>query len=97
VTGDYSQKRNQHQACLEDESEDEGLKMGDLVPPGLEQLRFGDFDALELRKVSCITVNVNPQAVINEYGSNFIKYKQDPLVTIEAKNALYGNSKEHFF
>jgi hypothetical protein len=40
---------------------------------------------------------VNPQAVINEYGSNFVKYKQDPLVTIEAKNALHGSSKDEFF
>jgi hypothetical protein len=71
--------------------------MGDLVVPGSEQLRFGNFDPVEIKTVSCITVNVNPQAVINEYGSNFVKYKQDPLVTIEAKNALHGTSKEEFF
>lgn len=65
--------------------------------PGSDQLRFGNFDTLELRLISCITVNVNPQAVINEYGSNFVKYKQDPLVTIEAKNALHGSSKSEFF
>jgi hypothetical protein len=70
--------------------------MGDLIVLGSKLLRFGNFDPLEIRKVSCITVNVNPQAVINEYGSNFVKYKQDPLVTIEAKNALHGNSECEF-
>lgn len=52
---------------------------------------------MELRKVSFIIVNVNPKAVINEYGLNFVKYKQDPLVTIEAKNALHGNNKGDIF
>jgi hypothetical protein len=96
VSGGCSQK-DQQQPCSDEDSEDEALMMGDLVVPGSEQLRFGNFDPVEIKTVSCITVNVNPQAVINEYGSNFVKYKQDPLVTIEAKNALHGTSKEEFF
>jgi hypothetical protein len=71
--------------------------MGDLVAPSSEQLRFGNFDVMELREVSCIAINVNPQTIINEYGSNFMKYKQDPLVTIEAKNALHGSNKDDIF
>jgi hypothetical protein len=34
--------------------------MGDLVAPSSEQLRFGNFDVMELREVSCIAINVNP-------------------------------------
>jgi hypothetical protein len=60
--------------------------MGDLVVPGCEQLRFGNFDTTELRKV-----------VINEYGSNFMKYKQDPLVSIEAKKALFDSKRDDIF
>lgn len=62
------------------------MKMGDLVVHGSEQLRFGSFGTMELRKV-----------IINEYGSNFMKYKQDPLVTIEAKKALLENKKDDIF
>ena len=46
--------------------------MGDLIAPGADHLRFGSFNTLELGKVT-----------INEYGSNFMKYKQDPLVTVD--------------
>ncbi|CAD6344041.1 unnamed protein product [Miscanthus lutarioriparius] len=67
-----SQKVNQQQACSDEDSEDEGLKIGDLVAPGSDQLRFGNFDTL-------------------------VKYKQDPLITIEAKNALHGGDKSEFF
>jgi hypothetical protein len=35
--------------------------------------------------------------MINEYGSNMMKHKYDPLKTIEAKSALYDCSKENFF
>ena len=49
-------------------------------------MRFGTFNTLELGKVT-----------INEYGSNFMKYKQDPLVTIETKRALFENKKSDSF
>jgi len=35
--------------------------------------------------------------VINEYGSNTMKNKYDPLKTFEAKSALYDCNKENFF
>lgn len=72
--------------------------MGDLIAPGSEQLRFGNFDNIEINKVSCIAINVNPQAIINEYGSNFMKYKLDPLrplklrmLCIQARGMIYSN------
>jgi hypothetical protein len=60
VSGGCFQKEQQ-QACLEEDSEDEALLMGDLVVPGSEQLRFGNFDPVEIRTASCITINVNPK------------------------------------
>lgn len=71
--------------------------MGDLVAPGTKQLRFGTSDVVELRKVSCISMSTNPHIVINEYVSNFMKYKQDPLVTVEAKNALHECNRDDIF
>jgi hypothetical protein len=85
VTGNGSGIGNQQHTVSED-SEDESILMGDLVVPGCEQLRFGNFDTTELRKV-----------VINEYGSNFMKYKQDPLVSIEAKKALFDSKRDDIF
>jgi hypothetical protein len=35
--------------------------------------------------------------VINEYGSNFMKYKQDPLVSIEAKKAPFDSKRDDIF
>jgi hypothetical protein len=86
VTGNDSGIGNQQHNVSEEDSEDESFLMGDLVVPGSEQLRFGNFEITELRKV-----------VINEYGSNFMKYKQDPLVSIEAKKALFDSKRDDIF
>jgi len=71
--------------------------IGDLIAPGSERLRFENFDPVEIKTVSYISMDVNPHTIINEYGSNFVKYKLDLLVTIEAKNALHKNNKDEFF
>lgn len=73
------------------------FKIGDLIVLGFDQLKFGNFERVEIRKISCITIDENPKTIINEYGSNLMKEKHDPLKTIEAKNALYGCRKENFF
>jgi len=78
-------------------SEDEGLKMGDLIVPGSDQLRFGIFENLDIRMLSSIIVNDSSHTVINEYGSNLQKSKHDPLTTIEAKDALHGCKRSEFF
>lgn len=82
--------QGQQQVCSEGDSEEDSFLMGDLLAPGSERLQFGTFDKVELRKVSCIAMDMNPQIIINEYGTNLMKQKLDPLVTIEAKNALHG-------
>jgi hypothetical protein len=86
ATGNDSGTGNQQHDVPEEDSEDESLLMGDLVVPGSEQLRFGNFEITELKKV-----------VINEYGSNFMKYKQDPLVSIEAKKAIFDSKRDDIF
>jgi hypothetical protein len=58
-----------------EESEDEVLKIGDLITPGSNQLRFGSFDTVEIRMLSIINVDDTARVVINEYGSNFEKSK----------------------
>jgi hypothetical protein len=92
ISGGCSQKEQQ-QTCSEEDSEDEALLMGDLVVPGSKHLRFGNFDLVEIRTVSCITINVNPQAVINEYVSNFVKYKQDPPVLLKPRMLFMASVK----
>ena len=80
----------------DEDSEDEGLKMGDLIVPGSDQLRFDIFENLDIRMLSSIIVNDSSHTVINEYGSNLQKSKHDPLTTIEAKDALHGCKRSEF-
>lgn len=71
--------------------------MGDLIIPGCDQLKFGNFDNVEIRRLSCLYFNDNSSSMINEYGSNMERSKMDPLVAIEAKNAICkGKSSEIF-
>lgn len=81
----------------EEDSEDEGLKIEDLIIPGCDQLRFGTFDTMEIRMLSSIQMDNSARVVINEYGSNFVKSKSDPLTTIEAKKTIYENNGSKFF
>lgn len=53
-------KRLNSRIVLKMISEDEGLKIGDLIVPRSDQLRFGNFDSVGIKKVSCIAVDVNP-------------------------------------
>jgi hypothetical protein len=80
-----------------EDSEDEGLKIGDLITPGSDQLIFGSFDTMEIKMLTSINVDESAQVVINEYGSNLKKYKLDPLTTIEAKNSICESSRPKFF
>lgn len=80
---------------IEEESEDEGLKFGDLLSPGGQKFNFGSFEQHEIRKLWKMRIAENKSTAINEYGSNFFKSKFDPLAAIEAKAALLAqNSAE---
>ena len=43
---------------------------------------------MEIKNLWSVKLSENVSAVINEYGSNMVKFKFDPLAAIEAKNAL---------
>ena len=60
----------------------------DIMSPGGQHINFGTFENLEIKKLWSFQIQDNATAVINEYGSNFLKSKFDPLAAIEAKKAL---------
>lgn len=98
VSGEgYYQNETKQMSGNDDDNEDEGLKIGDLIEPGSDQLRFGNFDHMEVRLLTSNHFDDTVRTVINEYGSNMEKFKSDPLATIEAKNALYGSNKNDIF
>jgi len=82
-----SNKRKEREESDED-SEDQGLSFDDIISPVGQHLNFGSFQNMEIRNLWTIHLNEHTTAVINEYGSNFIKSKLDPLAAIEAKHAL---------
>ena len=86
MTNVISENVQQQQLCSEGDSEEDSFFTGDLIAPGADHLSFGSFNTLKLGKVT-----------VNEYGSNFMKYKQDSLVTIETKRALFENKKSDIF
>jgi hypothetical protein len=49
---------------------------------------FGNFEKVEIRKLSHMSFAENSFTVINEYGFSLFKSKFDPLAAIEAKTAM---------
>lgn len=72
----------------EDGSEDSGPYFEDLLSPGGEHLHFGICKPTDIQKIARMQVNEDKSMAFNEYGSNLIKYKFDPLTLIEAKFAM---------
>jgi hypothetical protein len=69
------------------DSEDSGPYFDDFMSPGGQHFTFGDFQNLEIQNIMKMKLNERTVA-INEYGTNMIKYKYDPLAVIEAKFAM---------
>ncbi|CAN6184982.1 unnamed protein product [Urochloa humidicola] len=69
----------------EEESEDLGLKIGDIIAPGGDHLNFGSFQENEIKHLWRMQITSSNSVVINEYGSNLIKNSCDPLAVVEAK------------
>jgi hypothetical protein len=69
------------------DSEDSGPYFDDFMSPGGQHFTFGDFQNLEIQNILKMKLNERTVA-INEYGTNMIKYKYDPLAVIEAKFAM---------
>jgi hypothetical protein len=72
----------------EEGSEDSGPYFEDLLSPGGEHLHFGTWKPTEMQKIARMQVAEEKSVAFNEYGSNLIKYKFDPLAVIEAKFAM---------
>lgn len=79
-----------------EDSDDEGLKIGDMIQPGSDKLNVGppsvttEFTEND-RKTWVMQYNVDHIVAINEYGSNMFKSKFDPLTTIEEKTAIVSS------
>jgi len=74
-----------------EDSEDEGLNIGDLCMPGAESLSFGSFDSVEIRKLTCMAFTEGKSFAINEYGTNMYGGTFDSLAAIEAKRAIQNH------
>jgi hypothetical protein len=72
----------------EDGREDFGPYFEDLLSPGGEHLHFGTWKPMDIQKIARMQVIEEKSVAFNEYGSNLIKYKFDPLTVIEAKFAM---------
>jgi hypothetical protein len=71
----------------EDDSDDSGPCFDDILSPGGTHMTFGDFHNMEIKNIFRMQMNEKSVAV-NEYGTNLVKYKYDPLAVIEAKVAM---------
>jgi hypothetical protein len=71
----------------EDDSDDSGPYFDDILSPGGTHMTFGDFHNMEIKNIFRMQLNEKSVAV-NEYGTNLVKYKYDPLAVIEAKTAM---------
>ncbi|CAN6283821.1 unnamed protein product [Urochloa humidicola] len=81
-------------------SSEPGLCFDDIISPGVEHYTFGTFQKVEIKSIWRMHLRENSSAIINEYGSNLYKYKSDPLVVLEAKQALFSNGeneKQQFY
>jgi hypothetical protein len=74
-------------------SEDSGPYFEDLLSPGGEHLHFGTWRPTEIQKIARMQISEERTVALNEYGSNLLKYKYDPLAVIEAKFALTQEKK----
>jgi hypothetical protein len=74
-------------------SEDSGPYFEDLLSPGGEHLHFGTWKPTEIQKIAKMQISEERTVALNEYGSNLIKYKYDPLAVIEAKFAMTQEKK----
>ncbi|CAN6285278.1 unnamed protein product [Urochloa humidicola] len=81
-------RKDKEKVHSDEESEDQGLRIGELISPGGSKLNFGSFQENEITNLWKLQINASKTVVINEYGSNLFKNKNDPLAVIEAKYAL---------
>jgi hypothetical protein len=69
------------------ESED-SICFEELLSPGGKHWNFGTFQQEDIRNIYRMQLNETNFIAVNEYGTNLVKSKMDPLMVIEAKNAV---------
>jgi hypothetical protein len=69
------------------ESED-SICFEELLSPGGKHWNFGTFQQEDIRNIYRMQLNETNSIAVNEYGTNLVKSKMDPLMVIEAKNAM---------
>jgi hypothetical protein len=82
-----AEKEPEKDTNMED-SDDSGPYFDGHLSPGGQHFTFGDFQNMEIQNILKMQLNERTVA-INEYGTNMLKYKYDPLAVIEAKVAMY--------
>ncbi|CAN6288347.1 unnamed protein product [Urochloa humidicola] len=80
--------QDKEEECSDEESEDQGLRLNDIVSPGGTRLSFGSFQQHEIRHLWKMKVSDSKTVAINEYGTNMMRLQYDPLAVIEAKLAM---------
>lgn len=70
-----------------DDSDDSGPNFEDYISPKGQHFTFGDFQNIEVQNILKMKLNERTVA-INEYGTNMLKCKYDPLAVTEAKTAM---------
>jgi len=70
------------------DNDEQGQCFDDFISPGGEHFTFGSFQNVEIRNLWKMDTGVQSTTVINEYGTNMFKSKSDPLIAVEAKQAL---------
>jgi hypothetical protein len=70
-----------------DDSDESGPYFDDYLSPGGQHFTFSDFHNMEIQNLMKVRLNEKTVA-INEYGTNLLKYKFDPLAVTEAKVAM---------
>ena len=72
----------------EEDSEDQGFSFDDIISLGRQHRNFGSFQDMEINNLWIMKLQDNKSVVINEYGSNLLSYKYDPLAVVEAKKSI---------
>jgi hypothetical protein len=85
---------SQNRVAIDSEMSSSPSGFDDCLSPGGQHFTFGTFKELEIKNICRMQISESNSVAFNEYGTNLIKHKYDPLAVIEAKFAMaIGNSK----
>jgi hypothetical protein len=86
--GDTDQKdKNKAPELISSQESDDSICFEELLSPGGKHWNFGSFQQDDIRNIYRMQLNETNSMVVNEYGTNLVKSKHDPLMVIEARTA----------